>query len=105
MSFNTSSLAFDDIQGAFDRALAAPKGIRIKCSSRGEAIVLRSRFNYFRKMNRKENKEIYTSDQPMWGKSVYDKLVLRVPLKGTEGDNTLFIEPRSVEDLNIEDIE
>jgi len=104
MSFNKSSLAFDDIQGAFDRALAAPKGVRIKCSSRGEAIVLRTRFNYFRKLNRKENKEVYTSDQPMWGKSAYDKLVLRVPPKGAEEDNTLFIEPRSVEDLDIEDI-
>jgi hypothetical protein len=104
MSFNKSTLAFNDIQGAFARALETPKGIRIPCASRGAVITLRARFNYFRKLDRAENKRTYPSDHPMWGKSAYDRLVLRVPPKGHADEMVLFIEPHSIDDLIIEEI-
>lgn len=104
MSYNRSPLAFDDIREAFDRAISSPRGIRIACTSRGAAVMLRSRFNYFRKLNRAENVQIYSADSPMWNRSVYDKLVLRIPPKGDALENILFIEPRSIGDLQIEEI-
>lgn len=103
MGYSKAVNAFEDIEAAFERALQAPKGIRIACRSRGEAVVLRSRFNYYRKLDRKRNESIYEPDHPMHGRSPYDRLVLRIPPKGN-GDYILYIEPRSVEDLNIEEL-
>lgn len=104
MGFNLSPLAFDDIREAFDRALSAPKGIRIPCTSRGAAIVLRSRFNYYRKLDREENRKTYPPEHPMYGKSAYDKLVLHIPSKGHAEENVLFVEPRPSLELTIEEI-
>jgi hypothetical protein len=104
MSYNKSPLAFDDIAEAFERALAAPKGIRIPCASRGAAINLRSRFNYLRKINRTENRTVYGPEHPMHGRSIYDKLILRIPPREAADCTTLYIEPRSIEDLRIEEI-
>ena len=104
MSYNKSPLAFDDIREALDRALAAPKGIRIPCANRGAAVTLRSRFNYYRKMDRSENRRNYTSDHPMHGKSAYDRLALRIPPKGTDQENVLYIEPHLISDMTIEEI-
>lgn len=104
MSYNKSLLAFDDIREAFEKALSAPKGIRISCSSRGAAVILRSRFNYYRKLDREQNGKTYETDHPMWNRSPYDKLVLRIPPKNEPEANTLYIEPRSIGDLFIEEI-
>jgi hypothetical protein len=104
MSFNKSILAFDDIRQVFDRALQTPRGLKIPCPSRGKAINLRSRFNYFRKIDRDESLKIYPTDHPMFGRSSYDKLALRVPEKGHPEENILFIEPHSAESYKIEEI-
>ena len=104
MSYNKSPLAFDDIREAFERALNAERGIRITCVSRGAATILRARFNYFRWMNRKENAHTYEPDHPMWNRSVYDRLVLRIPPKGSPEEAVLYIEPRLVSSLSIEEI-
>jgi hypothetical protein len=105
MPYNKSSQAFDDIKEAFERALAAPKGIRIPCLDRAAAIQHRARFNYFRKMNREDSKKIYDRDHPMWGCSVYDKLIVRLPSRGTPEENVLYIIPHSIDDFNIEEIQ
>ena len=104
MSFNRSALAFEDIEEAFERALASAKGIRIPCINRGAAVTLRSRFNYFRWMNRRNSTQIYPQDHPMWNKSVYDKLILRLPPKGSDEEHILYVEPRSAYPLEIHEI-
>lgn len=104
MSYNKSPLAYDDIIAAFERALNSAKGIRIPCVSRGAAVVLRSRFNYYRTLNREENSKTYDPTHPMWNRSVYDRLVLRIPPKGTKNENVLFIEHHLATDLQIEEI-
>lgn len=104
MSFNRSPLAFDDARAVLDKALDTKKGLKIPCSSRGAAIQLRSRFNYYRKLDRAESKNLYDQDHPMFGRSAYDRLVLRIPPKGEKDDATLYIEPHSVEKLTIEEI-
>jgi hypothetical protein len=104
MSWNKSPLSFDDVRDTFDRALATDNGIRIKCANRAEAIVTRSRFNYFRKMDRAQNREIYPEGHHMRGVSIYDKLTLRVPRKGAEDDSYIYFEHRSIADYIIEDL-
>lgn len=104
MSWNRSPLAFADVQDAFERALAHKRGIRIKCSTHSEAIQKRSRFNFYRILNRKQNAETYPNDHIMHGVSVYDQLILRIPRRGSEDDKYLYIEQRSVDDMQIEEL-
>jgi hypothetical protein len=101
---NRSPNAFTDVVEAFDRALNAPRGIRIACGTYGQAIRLRQRFNYYRKLDRARNRDTYPPDNPLHGVSVYDSLELRIPPKADPNSNVLFIEPRLVENLIIEDI-
>lgn len=105
MSYNKSLLAFDDIKPEFDKALLAKKGIKIRCDSHAKAIVLRSRFNYYRTADRKENAKSLEPAHPLHGRSVYDKLILRVPRKGDKDDNCVFLEKRSSEGWLVEEIE
>ena len=102
--FNKSPLAFDDLRSVFERAIESPRGIRIVCKTRSEAIVTRSRMNYLRKMDRKENSITYQSDHPMFMRSAWDRLVLRIPPKGDPDDTVIFIEKRSADNMVIEEL-
>jgi len=102
--FNKSAFAFDDLREVFEKALAATKGIRVVCKSRSDAIITRSRMNYLRKMDRRENGVTYQSDHPMYMRSAWDRLVLRVPPKGDPDEAVIFIEKRTAERLTIEEI-
>ena len=104
MAYNRSPLSFDDIREAFERAINSPKGISIECKDRGAAVVLRSRFNYLRTLDRQENMKTYTAEHPMWNRSVYDRFVLSIPPKGDPQEHVLFIRPRSAEDLDIKEL-
>ena len=104
MGFSRSPLAFDDIKAALDKALEAQKGIRIRCRDRGAAVFLRQRFNSFRKLDRQENARIYDNEHPMFRRSIYDKLVLRIPAKGNAEEEYLYVEKRGIEDFLIEDL-
>lgn len=105
MAFNQSPLAFDDLKPHFDRALEAEKGIKIVCDSFAQATILRARFNYYRKLDRQANTKVYEADHPLYGKSLYDKLILRVPKKGTVDSHCLYIEKRVPTDWKVEDLE
>lgn len=96
--------AFNDARELLDRALATPKGIKIACGSRQAATVLRARCNYFRKIDREENKKTYEEGHHLNGASAYDVLALRIPPKGAEGDSVLYIEPRLASQLEVEEI-
>src|SRR5512147_1877426 len=102
--FNKSAFAFDDLREVFEKAMAAERGIKIICKSRSEAVVMRSRMNYLRKMDRKENGITYQSDSPMHMRSIWDRLTLRIPAKGSPEENILFVEKRSAINMVIEEI-
>lgn len=104
MGFNRSPLAFDDIREAFDRAVTSPKGLRISCDTREAAFALRSRFNYFRSLDKRENRTTYPEGHRMHGRSIYDRLICRIPPKGSPEEHVLYIEPRRVDNLKIEEI-
>lgn len=102
--YNKSPLAFDDLREVYQKAMDASKGIRVVCKTRSEAVTLRSRMHYLRKMDRKENAVVYQPDHPMYMRSAWDKLVLSIPPKGEPNETTIFIEKRTAEKLEIEDI-
>lgn len=87
---------YDDVRELFDQALSSPKGIRITCRTRDAAVILRQRFNYFRKLHRLESKEIHPDpNDPRHGRSVYDILILRIGTKGGLEESVLSIEPHT----------
>ena len=103
--FNKSAFAFDDLREVFEKALTATKGIRVVCKNRSDAIVTRSRMNYLRKMDRRENGVTYQSDHPMYMRSAWDRLVLRVPPRGHPDEAVIFVEKRTAANLIIEEID
>lgn len=104
MSFNKSPLAFDDIRAIFEKALQTEHGVRIPCRNRATAVVLRSRFNYFRVQDREYNAKTYDPDHLMHGRSMYDKFVLRLPHQGAPDDHVLYIQPRSMGEMTVEEL-
>jgi len=117
MATSTSRLAYADCHDQMDRALADGKGIRITFTGRsddeafGLAYRFRLRCHSARKMDRKANQAIYASDEPLYGVSVYDKLVLRVvrnpPNKAwvyLEVSEAKVYEAESLSDLESEEI-
>lgn len=102
MSWSKSPLAFNDVKGLFEQALMADKGIKVTLTSHAQAVALRARFNYFRKYDRECNRTIYSPENPMHQRSVYDILVLRIPPKDAEDANVLYIEHRKESDYNVE---
>ena len=95
MTTSTSKSAYTDCFDYLDQALAATNGIRIPLHTRGAAYHLVTRLHYARKLSREEAQAIYAEDDPKWGTSVYDVLIVRTPrLLGSKW--YVYIEPRSV---------
>lgn len=75
MTSTLSLLAHDDIRQALDRALESPNGIKLTFDRFERARSFRSRCNYFRANDRRQNKEQLPEDHPLHSNSIYDKLM------------------------------
>lgn len=104
MPFSHSLLAFDDLRPHLDRALGAERGIKITCDNHGQAVILRARFNYYRTLDRQTNGRTYEEEHPLHRRSIYDRLIMRVPKKGTPDENCVFLEKRLSETWKVEEI-
>lgn len=75
-----SAYALEALREALDRALASPKGIALTCDNRGHAISTVARLNTLRVKDRENSKTVYQDpDHPMYGCSIYDRLIISVP--------------------------
>jgi len=61
-----------------DQAMADPKGIRIKFATKEEAWHFRIRLHTARRIDRTDNMDTYGVGHPMYGKSAYDPLTMRI---------------------------
>lgn len=95
MAYNVSITSYPDIRSALDRALESAKGVRLKFPDQKAAMTFRGRVHSLRFLDRKENKKIYAEDHPMYGRSVYDPLMVKtedattvaiIKLEGVEFD-------------------
>jgi len=73
-----SRLAYSDCFDLLEKAITDPKGIRVKFASFEDATLFRLRLHTARKIDRAENMEIYQHGDAMFGRSVYDGLVMRI---------------------------
>jgi hypothetical protein len=78
MVTSTSRLAYSDCFDLMDKAIADPKGIKIKFAAGEDAWHFRIRLHTARKIDRLDNKDIYDQGHPMHGRSVYDQLTMRI---------------------------
>lgn len=82
MALPTSRLAYEDVFKILDRALDTPRGIRMKMADEGAAKKMRSRIHYARKLDRDDNRQNFSHDHPMYGRSIYDPITLEFRYEG-----------------------
>ena len=105
MSLPTTLGAYRECEDIFQKALAAPKGVRVQVDSREGAVNLRTRLHYYRTLDRDANARTYPPDHPNHGQSLYDDFVVQI-YPDEDGDRYwLYVQPRSAKILVIETIE
>ena len=83
MAGSKDTITYEAELEALNKALESDAGVRIPFGVQGDAINYRLRLHKARRNDRTANKQMYDSDHPLWGKSVYDGLVVRItPEKG-----------------------
>lgn len=111
MVTSTSRLAYTDCFDLMDKAITDPKGIQVKFARQEDAWHFRIRLHTARKIDRLDNKVVYAEGHPLYGRSVYDVLTMRIRLEnGPAGPAWLRLERIDarefiVESLNIEEPE
>lgn len=78
MAISNSRFSYGDCYDLMDKALADPKGIRIKFNSWGDALHFRLRLHTARRIDRKDNLDVFPAEHAMHGKSPYDPLIMRL---------------------------
>lgn len=107
MSLPNALAAYEDCIEIFETAAAAPKGSRVLLESDARAKYLRMRLSQARVLLREESRRLYEPDDPRYGKCEYDNLHCRiVPAAAPdEGKAWVYVEPRSLQILAVEEIE
>jgi hypothetical protein len=103
MTAPTTRLSYGDAYDALDRAKDDLKGIRIKFSDYAAACTFRSRLHYARTVDRRDNTQIYDEGDPLYGRSVYDPLVVRIK-EDTEGAWWVYVEHASIDSMIVESL-
>lgn len=94
MALTEAVAAYADCYEYFERAAAAPNGIRIWCENENHAGILRMRLNYARVLQRRESMRMYETTDPQFGKSEFDGLKVRkVPPADGDDGYWVYIEP------------
>lgn len=110
MTTSNSRLSYEDCFSILDKAVASPNGLRIKFKEHGDALHFRLRCHCARAIDRHDNKQTYPgpnlesgdAGHPMWGRSVYDDIVIKVRLR--QGVTFADILLRSKSEYEIEEL-
>jgi hypothetical protein len=78
MVASNSRFSYSDCYELMDKAIADPKGIRIKFATQEEAWHFRIRLHTARRIDRVDNKDLFPQGHPMHGRSAYDPLTMRI---------------------------
>ena len=78
MPTSSSRFTYADCLDVFDRALASPRGVRLRFPDEGEARQYCMRLNKARRLHRIDNAETYETDHPLHGRSEYDIFIVKV---------------------------
>lgn len=105
MPVSSSRLSYSDCFTLFDKAHADEKGARFQVNggdNYGDAYHFRLRMHQARAIDRKDNKEIYEIGEPLYGRSIFDPLVIQIKGPDTEGKWWIYVKHT---EINVDDIE
>lgn len=102
MPTSTSRLSYTDCFDYFEQALADPKGLAIGFEFSGDARHFRLRLHAARALDRRENAETYEQGHPLFGRSMFDEIVLRI--REIEGETYVLLEKSSAKVLNVKSL-
>ncbi len=103
MTAPTTRLSYGDAFDAFDRAKDDPKGIRLRFSDFAAAATFRSRLHNARSVDRRDNTTIYELGDALYGRSVYDPLIVRIR-QDEESLWWVYIEHTSIDKMVVESL-
>jgi hypothetical protein len=92
MATSTSRLSYDDAFTVMDEAIADPKGARVMFDNHGQATYFKMRLHSARQIDRNDNKQIFAEGEKLYGRSVYDTLVVRVRGPDEDGKWWVYLE-------------
>ena len=101
MGTPTSRTAYKVYYDVLDRALDSEAGIRIAVDTSGDAHQYRVRLHYARSLDRELNRQSREPDDPKYGVSDYDNLIVRI--KSEDEQWWVYVEqaviPQDIEEL------
>jgi hypothetical protein len=77
MPLSNSILSYADCKDLCDRALASERGIKFQAKDSKAANRYMQRLNQHRRLDRNNNRRVFTEDDPLYGRSAYDNLEFR----------------------------
>lgn len=86
MTLSQSRFAYNDCYEVMNKAIDDPKGIRVRVDDYNAGIHLRMRIHQARSIDRDDNRKTYANDHPMYGRSPYDRLIVRAPVEDIDGN-------------------
>lgn len=102
MPTSTSRLAYEDCFSYFSEALDDPRGVRILLAKPGDAHQLRVRMNAARVLDREANAETYDPSHPLFGRSEFDQVMVRLVAERGSEETWVYIERRGANVLQIQ---
>lgn len=107
MALSESIAAYEDCYDTYERAMKAPKGIRVLFDNKKAASYFRIRMNQARVLQRRESMRMYPREDPRYGKSEYDKFRIKLveAAEGT-GEWWVYVDPfgQKEEIMDIEEL-
>lgn len=103
MALSNQIAAYDDCFDVFERALADSIGARVEFETKTQASLFQMRMCHARMLQREENKRLYDRGHLSWGKSIYDKLVVRLK-QGQEDNWWVYVERQGQDIKTIESL-
>lgn len=98
MSISTSRLSYLDCYAVYDKAVADEEGVRVLMPDLDKATHFRMRMHTARKINRKDNADVYEVGHPMHAASEYDPFVIRLR-PASNGSWWVYVQHQKI-DLN-----
>lgn len=96
---------YDDIVEYLQRAMDAPHGIRVQFATEAEAMKFQLRCHQLRTLERKESMRIYQPEEPQYGRSDFDKLVIRRPIPDPDDLWWVYIETVDARVIAVEELD
>lgn len=94
--------AYEDCLDYFEQALGQPSGIRVKFEEYGQAHLFTMRMHQARSLQRALHKRLYPSEDPRYGRTEFDKLMVRQPRQDTEDFWWVYIERSNSRVMRVE---